>query len=131
VSITTIAINVTTAASGTVYVGIYDSDSSYQPNSLLTSVSFSSSSTGVKFTTTSLTLLPGVYWIALVSNAAPTLRAVALAASYSLALPTLGTANTVCWYTSGSTLPDTAPTSGYTALNGSALPAVGLLYSFV
>jgi len=131
VSITTIAINVTMAATGTVYVGIYNSDSIYQPNSLLTSVSFSSSSTGVKFTVTSLTLLPGVYWIALVSNAAPTLRAVALAASYSLALPTLGTANTTCWYTSGSTLPTTAPTSGYIALNGSAVPAVGLLYSFV
>jgi hypothetical protein len=131
VSITGIAINVTTAATGTVYVGIYNSNSRYQPYSLLTSTSFNSGTTGLKSATLSLTLLPNVYWMALVSTAAPTIRAVALAASFSLALPTLGTANTTCWYTSGTSLPSTAPTSGYTALNGSAVPAVGLLYSFV
>jgi hypothetical protein len=131
VSITGIAINVTTAASGTVYVGIYSSTTTYAPNTLITSFSFSSSTTGVKSATVSLTLQPGVYWMALVSTATPTIRAIAIGSAFSLALPSLGTANTTCWYTSGTSLPATAPTSGYTALNGSAVPAVGLRYSFV
>jgi hypothetical protein len=131
VSITGIAINVIAPAIGTIYVGIYSSTTTYAPGTLITSVGFNSSTTGIKSATVSLTLQPGVYWVALVSTANPTLRAIALAATYSLALPSLGANNTVSWYTSGSVLPTAAPTSGYTALNGSAVPAVGLLYSFV
>jgi hypothetical protein len=135
VSITGMAVNVTTAAStgqnNLIYVGIYSSTTTYAPNTLITSASFDCSSTGLKTATVSLTLQPGVYWIAIACDITPTIRAVALASAYSLALPSLGTSNTVCWYTSGLSLPSTAPSSGYTALNGSDVPAVGLLYSFV
>lgn len=133
VSITQVAINVTTASAGTHWVGLYSSNDKGEPANIIIQWSFNAGTTGVKTSTTELpiTLQVGTYWVAWAAGSAATVRAVALAAARSLALPALGTANLVCWYTSGSTLPTTAPTSGYTALNGSALPAVGFYYSFL
>ena len=130
--ITQVAINVTTASAGTHYVGIYDANAQYQPYQRIIQWSFDTSSTGVKTSTTGLplTLQPGVYWIAWAAGSGATVRAIALAASRSLALPGLGTANLNYWYTSGSTLPDPAPTSGYTGVTGGAVPAVGFYYDF-
>lgn len=133
VSITEIAINVTTAATGTAYVGIYNSNSQFQPNQLIwISSGLDTGTTGVKVATNNLplTLNPGVYWFGFVCSAAAVIRAIALAASRSLALPSLGTANLNYWYTSGSSLPSTAPTSGYTGATGGAVPAIGVKYSF-
>jgi len=129
-TITTIAINVTTASAGTHYVGIYASNDLLQPTgSPLVSCSFDTGSTGVKTASVNLVLSPGVYWACWAAGSAATVRAIALAASVSLGLASLGTANTTHFYTSGSTLPDPAPTSGYTA-GSSALPAVGMAFSF-
>jgi len=131
VSITTLAINVTTLSAGTHYVGIYASNSSWQPTGApLASGSFDASATGVKTATVSLTLSPGVYWVCWASGSAATVRAIALAACATLGLASLGTANTTCYYTSGNTLPNPAPTTGYTALS-SALPAVGFSFSYI
>jgi hypothetical protein len=130
-SITQLAINVTTASSGTHYVGIYASNYSWQPTGApLISSSFDASSTGVKTSSVSLNLQVGVYWFAWAAGSGATVRAIALAASPSLALPSLGTANTTYYYTSGSTLPNPAPTSGYTSVTGSALPAIGVQFSY-
>jgi len=130
--ITQVGINVTTASAGTHYVGIYNANAQYQPYQRIIQWSFDTSSTGVKTSTTGLplTLQPGVYWIAWAAGSAAAVRAIALAASRSLALPALATANLTYWYTSGSTLPDPAPTSGYNVATGSAVPAVGFYYDF-
>ena len=132
VNITQLAINVTTKAAGTHYVGIYASDYYWRPaGSPLVSVSFDTGATGVMVANVSLILQPGVYWFAWAAGSAATVRAVALAACASLGLGGLGTANTTYYYTSGSTLPDPAPTSGYTVASGSAVPAIGVMFSYV
>jgi hypothetical protein len=132
VTISQLAINVTTASAGTHYVGIYGSDYYWQPSSSpLVSASFDAGSTGVKTANVSVTLTMGVYWFAWAAGSAATVVAIALAGSPSLGLGSLGTANTTCYYTSGSTLPDPAPSSGYTVLTGSAVPAVGVVFSYV
>jgi len=131
VSITALATNVTTSSAGTHYVGIYGSNNNWGPTgSPLASGSFDAVSTGVKTMTVSLTLSPGVYWICWAAGSGATVRAIALAACATLGLVNLSTVNTTCYYTSGSTLPDPAPTSGYTALTASALPAVGFSFSY-
>jgi|GEM_PF-5973173 len=132
VSVTTLATNVTTASAGTHYVGIYGSNNSWQPTGApLASGSFDAGSPGVKPMSVSLTLSPGVYWVCWAASSPATVRAIALAACASLGLATLGTSNTTYYYTSGITLPNPAPTSGYTAVGGSALPAVGFSFSYV
>lgn len=133
VRITGLSINVTTASAGTHYVGIYSADVVGKPVSLLARASFATNTTGVKSVTlpSPLDITPGVYWMAWASGSAATVRAIALAACRSLGLPSLGTANTTCWYTSGNVLPDLPPSTGYTALNGSALPAVGVNYALL
>jgi hypothetical protein len=131
VSITQLAINVTTAAAGTHYVGIYASDYYWQPTGApLVSASFAAGTTGLKTATVSLTLQSGVYWFAWSAGSAATVRAIALAACATLGLGNLGTANTTYYYTSGNTLPNPAPTTGYTSATGSALPAIGVQFSY-
>jgi len=130
-NITQLAINVTTASAGTHYVGIYASDYYWQPTgSPLVSASFDASSTGVKTANVSLTLQPDVYWFAWAAGSAATVQAIALGACPSLGLGNLGTAHTTYYYTSGSTLPNPAPSSGYTVATGSALPAIGVQFSY-
>jgi hypothetical protein len=132
VSITQLAINVTAASAGTHYVGIYASDYYWQPTGgPLVSISFNTATTGVKTGSVSLTLQPGVYWFAWAAGSGATVRAVALAACASLGLGNLGTTNTTYYYTSGSTLPNPAPTSGYSVATGSAVPAIGVVFSYV
>lgn len=132
VTISQVAINVTTVSAGNHIVGIYSSNARGEPNTKLIEWTFTADTTGVKASTSGLplTLQRGIYWIAWAAGSAATVRAIALAAARSLGLPALGTANLTCWYTSGGTLPQTAPTSGYIAITGSALPAVGFYYNF-
>jgi hypothetical protein len=130
--ITQLAINVTTASAGTHYVGIYAADYYWQPTgSPLVSISFDAGSTGVKTGSVDITLQPGVYWFAWAAGSAATVTAIALGACASLGLGSLGTANTTYYYTSGSTLPNPAPTSGFTVATGSAVPAIGVTFSYV
>jgi hypothetical protein len=132
VSVTQLAANVTTKSTGTHYIGIYASDYYWQPTGgPLASISFSAATTGVKTGSVSLILQPGVYWFAWAAGSAATVRAVALAACASLGLGNLGTAHTTYYYTSGSTLPNPAPTSGYSVATGSAVPAIGVVFSYV
>jgi hypothetical protein len=132
VNVAQLAANVTTKSAGTHYIGIYASDYYWQPTGgPLASISFNASTTGVKTGSVSVTLQPGVYWFAWAAGSAATVQAIALAACPSLGLGNLGTAHTTYYYTSGSTLPNPAPTSGYTVATGSALPAIGVMFSYV
>jgi hypothetical protein len=132
VSVTQLAANVTVKSTGTHYIGIYASDYYWQPTgSPLASVSFNASTTGVKTGSVSIILQPNVYWFAWAAGSAATVRAIALEDCPSLGLGNLGTAHTTYYYTSGSTLPNPAPSSGYTVAAGSALPAIGVQFSYV
>ena len=130
-SVSAISINVSTASGGSyVSVGIYSSYlTSLYPNTLLTSVTLDTSSTGLKTGTlaTSITLTPGMYWIALASNSFPVLTA--LSVGSLLPLTFSGTTAVTHYRNTGTTLPSTAPTTGYTAGMG-AFPLVLLTISF-
>ncbi len=130
VVISQLSANVTTAAAGTHQIGIYDSNNNAQPRDRLALGNIDAGTTGVKTVTLSptLTLRPGIYWAAYAASSAATVRAVALASLVPLGLPSLGTAWTTVYALTGSTLPTSAPGSGYTELTGSVAPAVGVLY---
>lgn len=132
VYITEVAINVTASGTGTAYVGLYNSDDRFQPyQQIWVSSDINVGTAGVRAVTNNLpvALSVGVYWFALVCTSAATVRAIALASLRALALPNLGTANLCYWYTSGSSLPTTAPTSGYTGATGATPPAIGVKYT--
>jgi hypothetical protein len=126
-SISQLSANVTTAAAGIHQIGIYDSNNNAQPQNRLGMGQYDAGTTGVKTVTVSLTLRPGIYWAAYAAGSAAAVRAVAVTGLMSLGLPSLGTASTTMYALTGSTLPSSAPTSGYIELN-SAAPAIGVLY---
>jgi len=68
-----------------------------------------------------------MYWIALASNGAPTLTALAVGSLLPLAYST--TTAVTHYRNTGTTLPSTAPTTGYTA-GTTAFPLVLLTISF-
>jgi hypothetical protein len=128
--VSAISINVSTASNNTSEsVGIYNSNlTSLYPSTLLSSVTLATNSTGLKTGTlaTTITLTPGIYWIALASNGAPTLNALAVGSLLPLAYST--TTAVTHYRNTGTTLPSTAPTTGYTAGTG-AFPLVLLTIS--
>ncbi len=129
-SVSAISINVSTAGGTSVDVGIYNSNpTNLYPNTLLGSVNLTTGITGLRTGTlyTAITLTPGIYWIAIASNGTPTLTALNLSSLLTLAFSGI---NAVTHYrNTGTTLPSTAPTSGYTA-GTSAFPLVLLTISF-
>jgi len=131
INVSAISINVSTgSASTSENVGIYSSNlTSLYPNTLLTSVTLDTASTGLKTGTlaTEITLTPGIYWIALASNGAPTLTALALGSLVPLAYST--TTAVTHYRNTGTTLPSTAPTTGYITAT-TAFPLVLLTISF-
>jgi hypothetical protein len=129
-----IAINVTTAgASGTrARMGIYRDNGSGYPSSLIPGTDVAEvavDSTGVKENVIDVTLQPGLYWLALISNGAPAVRAVPVASADSKILglgSDLGTAPGLAYsisYTYGA-LPSTFP-SGASVLT-STIPLIAL-----
>ena len=124
-NVSAISINVSTLGSGSSQaVGIYNSNlTNLYPNALLGSVTLDTSSTGLKTGTlaTTITLTPGMYWITLASNGAPTLTALAVGSLLPLAYS--ATTAVTHYRSTGTTLPSTAPTTGYTAGTG-AFPLV-------
>jgi hypothetical protein len=91
----------------------------------LASVTLDTSTTGLKIwnLATAITLTLGINWIALASNGAPTL--LALSASSLLPLAYLITTPVTHYRNTGTTLPSTAPTTGYT--NGTGFLPLALL----
>lgn len=127
------AINVTTAAAGNARVGIYNDNGNNYPSALVVEATattqINTGSTGVKIATDNLpvTLQPGLYWLAIVGNAAPTIRVF----SVGTLIPILGYASTLPtnaqfgWSVSFTyaALPATFP-SGASAIIGTPIPAV-------
>jgi hypothetical protein len=130
-TVSTLSIDVSTASSGSSEtVGIYNSNqTNLYPQALLGSVTLDTSSTGLKTGTsaTAITLTPGLYWIAIASNGAPTLTAIDVGSLLPLAYS--GTSAVTHYRNTGTTLPSTAPTTGYTA-GTEAFPLVLLTISF-
>jgi hypothetical protein len=130
ISISAISIYVSIAASSTSEtVGIYNSNlTNLYPNALLGSVTLDTTTMGLKTGTLSpaITLTPDMYWIALASNGAPTL--IALTVGSLLPLAYSSTTAVTHYRNTGTTLPSTAPTTGYTA-EISAFPLVLLTIS--
>lgn len=91
------AINVTTLAAGAARIGIYKDNGNNYPGSLVVEATattqINTGSTGVKTATDGLpvTLEPGLYWLAMVGNAASTIRSFAVASM----IPVLGFASTL------------------------------------
>ncbi len=129
-TVSAISIDVSTAGGTSQGVGIYNSNpNNLYPNTLLGSVTLATNTTGLRTGTlaSAITLTPGIYWIALASNGAPTLTALNLSSLLTLAFSGV---NAVTHYrNTGTTLPSTAPTSGYTA-GTSAFPLVLLTINF-
>jgi hypothetical protein len=131
IKISNVAVEVTTAANGgSAVIGIYSnklSNGNDQPDALLASTSsFSVASTGAVSASLSYTLTKNtVYWIALISNKAPTIRALPIGAVMPLLGTSTGsTASNTYYYSSGSgtTLPSSYNLS-LTIANG-VIPAI-------
>lgn len=126
--VTDIAINVTTGVTGVARLGIYADDGNLHPSNLIIDAGeIITTSTGVQARTLlDVYLPPGVYWVVLVSNAAPTIRAMPVASTEPILGydNTLGTAAGFGWsvnFTYG-TLPTTFPAA--TAITAVPIPAI-------
>ena len=128
-----ISINVSTAAAGKARMGIYTNmTGDVYPNALIAGTDIGevdTGTTGLKENTISWSPSPGLYWLCLVSNAASTVRAIAVGSS----LPILGMDSTFAaahgnsWYvaiTYGA-LPGTYPGGG--TIGNASMPIVALL----
>lgn len=134
VTITQVALNVSTAATGTtVAVAIYGANADGTPGTRVwVATGIDSATTGNKTVSASLTLGVGLYWLAVWSAGAPALRAVPTGAMVPMAGFNLAGANAganILTVTATGGLTDPFP-SGYAATAG-AMPAVGVLYTVV
>jgi len=136
ITIDQMAIMVTTAASGSyARIGIYRDNGNNYPGALVveaTSVTPISTGppTGVKIATNGLpvTLEPGLYWLAIVGSAAPTLRTFSTASM----IPVLGspppfpTAAQFGWIRpfAYNPLPNPFPPTGASLITGTPIPAI-------
>ena len=91
-----IAINITTAAAGNARLGIYADDGTVYPGALILDAGvITTGTTGIRALTISHTLTPGLYWLARLQDATPSLQGLAPASmivlgseDLSAALPT-------------------------------------------
>lgn len=124
-TINTVAVNVTAPGANGVVIGFYTANADGTPGALLYQTSsIAVITTGIK-TATGLgwTLQPGLYWLAVLSTTTATLQAIAAGA-----LPPVGTSMSAIythWRLSASSLPNPAPSTGYTG-STTAFPLVGV-----
>lgn len=122
-----IGINVTSAVAGNARMGIYADVGNLYPGSLILAAGeVNTGSTGVKSLTISQALTPGLYWVALVNNAAPTIRALSLTGCLALlgsdsTLATTGVGWSVAY--TYAALPDTFP-GGASIITAVPIPAI-------
>ncbi len=133
IQVTELAIEVTTAATGIGYIGVYTSNN-YRPSTLISGseVYIDTGTTGVKSGTALLNLTAGqLYWLALINSGGATIRAVAVGGVQPLlGIATGGTAWNTHYFQawSGGTLPTTAGTLS----NGTgAQPAIYMRYNLI
>jgi hypothetical protein len=133
VTLTGLRISVTTLSSGTASIGIYGNtvvNGDDAPGELLASVTgLNTGTTGDKTGALSYTLQAGtLYWVSLISSAAATVRALAVASRGAELGRTVNNTTVISYLYaagSGSTLPETAPTA-LTAGTG-VCPAIYIL----
>ncbi len=133
IQVTNLAIEVTTAATGTGQIGIYTSNN-YRPSTLITEsvVSIDTGTTGVKSGTISVNLNAGqLYWLALINSGGATIRAVAVGGVQPiLGIATGGTAWNTHYFQAGSG--GTLPTTAGTLSNGTGgPPAIYMRYNLI
>ena len=86
-----IAINVTTLAAGNARLGIYADTGDVYPGGLLVDAGEVDTETaGIKWCAINVTLAPGLYWLARIQNATPTLRSLFHCAMLSIGSADLG-----------------------------------------
>lgn len=130
ITITSLAVEVTTASAGTGQIGIYNT-ANFRPSKLIAGsvVNINTGTTGVKSDTVNITLMAGnLYWLALINTSAATIRAVAVAGVQTLmGIATGGTAWNTHYFQAGSNgvLPATA---GTLSSGTGALPAIYVTY---
>ncbi len=135
ITLDSIAINVTTAATGYTRLGIYADNGNVYPGSLIIDAgAVDTGTTGVKALTINVTLDPGLYWLVAVSNAAPTIRAFAVGSlipvlGYASGLGTAASFGYSVAFTYG-TLPSTFP-SGAALITAAPIPAIFVRLSSV
>lgn len=130
ITIDTFAVNVTTASSGAVRLGIYNDDGNLYPSSLVVDAgTINSGSTGVKTISNTQSLVGGkLYWLVTVTNTTPTLRGFAVGSLVPIlgCVSTLGTAAASFGWSVAFTynsLPASFPGGG-AAITATPLPAV-------
>ena len=126
------AINVTTAAAGATRVGIYADNGNNYPGALVveatSAAQMDTGTVGVRTATgLSITLQPGLYWLATVSNAGPTIRGFGVASmlpvlGYAVGLPTTASLGWSVGFTYAA-LPATF-TAGGTPITAVPIPAI-------
>jgi hypothetical protein len=132
VSVDWIAINVTSGTAGKARFGIYTDNGNCFPSTLVVgSAEVDTAASAVKTSDQSaapIVLVPGMYWLAVVSNATPTLRGHVVAGTPPLLGldNTLGTATGVGWVSdfTYAALPAVFPTTNATILAAAPLPAI-------
>ncbi len=88
-----IAVNVTTAAAGNARLGVYaDSGAVYPGELVLDAGVVTTGTTGIRALTITQTLLPGLYWLARLQDATPSLQGLTSAAMIALGSEDLGAA---------------------------------------
>lgn len=138
IRINAVSINVSTAASGTADIAIYQSDpsaSGFPPTNRLYLVSGLSTGAAGTVSASGLAwdLQPGIYWLAVWTSANPVLRAVPVGNLHPISTNISSNVPSANHYVVSSLtggLPATAPTSGYIA-STAPFPAVGVLYTML
>ena len=88
-----VAVNVTTAAAGNARLGIYaDSGAVYPGTLVLDAGVVTTGTTGIRWLEANLTLLPGLYWLARLQDATPSLQGLASTGMLALGSEDLGAA---------------------------------------
>lgn len=128
-----IAIEITTGTSGLIRLGIYQDDGNGSPSALLVDGGeLTVTAPAVLTSDISLTVSPGLYWLAYSTNTANTARAITGAQTYAVGFPsTIGNAtmaNAVQAYRSYAALPDPF-TTPITYGNFSATPIIGVRFT--
>ena len=134
-NITEFGVNVTAAASGTINVGVYDSNANYRPKDKIYEIAnyFDSGTTGYKSQSANLSLNANtLYWLAIIGSAAATVRGVAVAGLYTnLGISASSTSFYTFMYESGSgyALPNSA--SATPTMGTGTVPAIFTNLTFV
>jgi len=88
-----VAVNVTTAAAGNARLGVYADSGAVYPGALILDAGIvTTGTTGIRWLEANLTLMPGLYWLARLQDATPSLQGLASTGMLALGSEDLGAA---------------------------------------